>query len=194
MTVCRGWRRGRGMRRNLNLAWFAHDCKCRKFKRGTQTSDSLGCWNSGRQMLPYWAGLRIHDALWSAVVSYFVVTQVMWVFRSAGGYNNPLCLIIQRIMWGRAGPEVTAAPCVKQSCTGINMQMTQDDTTGYSHVHFGNQSAVFWRRELTIIGRSSAHGWWTVSVVWRAHREATRSWRIALGTNNVGRQTTAYFL
>lgn len=32
------------------------------------------------------------------------------------------------------------------------MQMAQEDTTGYSHVHFGNQSAVFRRRELTFIG------------------------------------------
>lgn len=175
-------------------------------KKGIPTSDSLGCWNSAAEdrRSHIEPPLHIHDALWTAVVSDFVVTQVMWVFRSAGGYNNPLCLIIQGIMWGRAGPEVTAAPCVKQLCAGINMQMGQKDTTGYSHVHFGNQSAIFRLRNLMIIGWSSTRWRWTGGVSalnspQRSNRELVMKMsepqnRISLGTNNVGRLTITYFL
>lgn len=52
------------------------------------------------------------------------------------------------------------------------------------------ESAAFRRRELTIIGRSSTLAMNSVRVP--EPREATRSWSIALGTNNVGGLT--YFL
>lgn len=59
-------------------------------------------------------------------------------------------------MWGRSGPEVTAALPVSNSRADMNMQMGQKAATGCSHVGFRNQSAVFRLWELTIIFGSSA--------------------------------------
>lgn len=52
---------------------------------------SLSWWSDRTQMLHSAAlAYTLHDTFWITALSYFVVTQVIWVFRSAGGYNNPL--------------------------------------------------------------------------------------------------------
>lgn len=153
-----------------------------------------------RQLRPGTFRLHIHDALWNTMAAYFVVTQVMWVFRFAGGYNNPLCLIIQSIVWGGAGPEVTAAPSVKQLWADINMQM-KDANRWFTHRLWKSVSSFFFQlRELTIIGRSSIYNacrtWWQwtggVGALnsqqrsnWELKMQVTEPNRISLGRDNL---------
>lgn len=108
------------------------------------------CWRRNRRQMP----------LLCQMLFELLQCCVLWWHRSYESFRVPeditiRCLIIQNIMWGRPGPEVTAVPPVSNIRANMNMQMGQKAATGRSHVRFRNQSAVLRQRELTIIVGSS---------------------------------------
>lgn len=70
------------------------------------------CWRRNRRQMP----------LLCQMLFQLLQCCVLWWHRSYESFRVPeditiRCLIIQNIMWGRPGPEVTAVPlCVKHSC------------------------------------------------------------------------------